>query len=358
MNDAADAASTPHTAIAVPHVARAFGFATQVRQTLAVAGRSFREIMAGRGWVLPVGVSVVVVVAGPELMEHLGVPLVPATSRVIDVLAALELQRLVVALTVIYAGELVWKERDAGLHTIADATPVPDGVLLGGKLLGLGLGIVAFQALLMATGIAIQARMGYYDVEPGLYARILFGFQFTDYLLFAVLAVGVHVLVNQKYVGHLVVLLAYVFTLFPGALGVEVEEDERELSLVAVGPHHLAAESLVKEALVEEPRERVGLGLRLEDGQDVEHPQHALPGRLGSGVGMRQHRTQRRAPAPTWPSNRGELLRSAGTATQCRVREHHQVEKSEVPGTREKHLRQWRHAHSFDHNRGERGRES
>ena len=47
--------------------------------------------------------------------------------------------------------------------------------------------------------------------EIGLYLKILFGLQLPEYLLFALLALVVHVLVNQKYVGHLVAIIAYVF---------------------------------------------------------------------------------------------------------------------------------------------------
>ncbi len=41
---------------------------------------------------------------------------------------------------------------------------------------------------------------------------------------------------------------------------VEVEDDQRQLSLVAMGPRHLAAERLLEEALVEQAGERIRLG--------------------------------------------------------------------------------------------------
>ena len=40
-------------------------------------------------------------------------------------------------LIVLYAGELVWREREAGLGEIVDAAPVPEWVLFLGKFLGL-----------------------------------------------------------------------------------------------------------------------------------------------------------------------------------------------------------------------------
>ena len=145
-----------------------------------------------------------------------GIPLVPTTARVIGELTgplSAELSRWVIIplLIVFFAGELVWRERDAGLGEITDAMPGSEWVPFLGKFLGLGLVLVVFMALLMAAGMLAQVMLGYQDFEIGLYLKILFGLQLPEYLLFAVLALVVHVLVDQKYVGHLVAILAYVF---------------------------------------------------------------------------------------------------------------------------------------------------
>jgi hypothetical protein len=77
------------------------------------------------------------------------------------------------------------------------------------------------MALLMMAGMLVQARMGYHDFEIGLYLKILFGLQLIDYLLFAMLALVVHVLVNQKHVGHLLALIVYWCIAFASMLGIE-----------------------------------------------------------------------------------------------------------------------------------------
>jgi hypothetical protein len=59
--------------------------------------------------------------------------------------------------------------------------------------------------------VLLQTLQGYYDYQLGLYARVLFGLHLLDYALLAALAMTVHVLVNQKYVGHILVLMASVF---------------------------------------------------------------------------------------------------------------------------------------------------
>ena len=209
------------SAVAVPHVDRAFDGAARVRQTTAVAGHAFRQLIGGWGWVPLAAIALLQVLTGPELMEHVGVPLVPTTARTVDVLAEPTLALFMSVLLIFYAGELVWGDRDAGTAALVDAAPVPDGVLLLGRVLGLGLVVVAFQTLVMGAGLIVQLSLGYTDVEPGLYLGVLFGLQPIDYVLLAVLAFAVHVLVDQKYVGHLVALLLYAFSLMAPWLGVE-----------------------------------------------------------------------------------------------------------------------------------------
>ena len=67
----------------------------------------------------------------------------------------------------------------------------------------------------------MQLGLGYDNVELGLYLKALFGLQLVDYLLFALLALVVHVVVNQKYIGYLVMLLVFCFIAFPSIFGVE-----------------------------------------------------------------------------------------------------------------------------------------
>lgn len=216
----ADAAG-PAAPVLVPRARRAFGVRTRVRQTLAVAGRSLREVAGGHGVAALVGSAAVLVAVGlgtAELADNYGTPFWPTTSHVVQLLSRLPVEAAVVLLATVAAGELVWGERDAGLSPLADAAPVPDGVLFAGKALALGLVVVFFHAVLVGAGGIFQVARGVLDVEPGLYVRALFGLQLPSALLFAALALAVHVVVNEKYVGHLVVVLAYVLATLSGWL--------------------------------------------------------------------------------------------------------------------------------------------
>ena len=219
--DLATARSAP---VSVPRVRRSFGLATCVRQTLAVARESFRAIVKGWGGPALVAVALLVILIGPLYFQDEGFPQLPTTGQFVNVLeqtAEHGMWLVIPLLIVYYAGELVWREREAGLNEIAGAAPVPVWVSFAGKFAGLALALVAAQALVAAAAMLVQARMGYYEFEPGVYARVLFGIRLTDYLLFALLALVVQVVANQKYVGHLIAVIAYLLAAFGPQLGIE-----------------------------------------------------------------------------------------------------------------------------------------
>jgi len=213
--------------VSVPHVPRDFGPAVRARQTLAVASGSFRAVArswAGFGFFVVIPLLTILVLV--DQMVALGAGLIPTTGQVLQELTGpltSELSRWVIVplLTVFFAGELVWREREAALDEISDAAPVPDAVQLLGKLLGLLFVLAAFLACLMAAGMATQALLGHTDFDLGLYLTVLFGVQLSEFLLFAALAMAVHVLVGQKYVGHLAAIVLYVTILLAPTFGIE-----------------------------------------------------------------------------------------------------------------------------------------
>lgn len=223
--------------VSVPEVRQSFGLATRLRQTAAIAGDSFRTIARSRGGLpLLAGIAALVVVVLPQNFNNLGTPLLPRTGYLLGFLTSALTDPItpwviVPLLLVFHAGELVWREREAGLGEISDAAPVPEWVLLLGRFLGLGLVLAAWLAFLAVAGVAIQARLGYRDFEIGLYLRVLYGLQLPEYLLFALLALVVQGVIRQKYLGHLAALLAYACILFAFTLGID-----HDLLVYGAGP--------------------------------------------------------------------------------------------------------------------------
>ncbi|HEY0897467.1 MAG TPA: M1 family aminopeptidase [Sphingobacteriaceae bacterium] len=216
------------TAITVPQVHRRSGIATDFRQMLTIAWISFKKIARNpAGLTLVTAIAVVSVTFADRIMTLFGViPLLPTTQQVLDYLTTgvgnVGTPWVVIPLLIMYfTGELVWHERDAGLSDLVDAAPIPEWVLLAGKYLGMGLMIMVWMALLMAAGIMMQLILNYDKLQPGLYLQALFGFQLVNYLLFALLALAVHVVVNQKHMAYLVMLLLFSFIAYPSIFGIE-----------------------------------------------------------------------------------------------------------------------------------------
>ena len=211
--DAPGEATPQRASGTVPHLPGVFGSRTRMHQTLAVTRQSLAEVMSGRAFPVAFLAAIGLVVlwgwnVGETIYDTITWPVTHLVANIVMSEPAIVIPWLVIAL---FAGELVWKDRETGAAQIADAAPVRTSVVLLGRFLAL-VGIIAlFHLAFLIGGILLQVLQGYYDFEPGLYLRILFGWNLAEHVLLAAFAMTVHVLVNHKYVGHAVALLATIF---------------------------------------------------------------------------------------------------------------------------------------------------
>ena len=212
---------------ALPKVLGSFGTTTHLNQLRYITWKSFLQLARSRSGFLLLGIiATLTFLVLPNNMKHLSVPMLPNTGYLLTFITAPLTHAgtswvVITLLTIFWAGELIWQEREVGLGDMAGAAPVPEWVLFLGKFLGLSLVLMVWTALLMTAGVLAQLSMGGATLEIGLYLQTLFGLQLIDNLLFVLLALMVHVLVNQKYIGHLVALLAYGFITHASSLGIE-----------------------------------------------------------------------------------------------------------------------------------------
>ncbi|MDO7875924.1 M1 family aminopeptidase [Hymenobacter sp. ASUV-10] len=108
----------------------------------------------------------------------------------------------------IYAGELVWRERDTHLQLVFDALPFSTWLPFLSKLLAL-MGVLALLTLVMdGVGVAIQLYRASALVEPLLYVKD-FALQFVNLTVLCAIALAVQTVVNNKYVGHALMMVYY-----------------------------------------------------------------------------------------------------------------------------------------------------
>ena len=73
--------------------------------------------------------------------------------------------------------------------------------------------------VLMLVGLGIQTWKGFYDYEIHLYLKRLFLLDWTGFILLCVLAFTVQTIVSNKYLGHFIIILYFLFGMFKGMLG-------------------------------------------------------------------------------------------------------------------------------------------
>ena len=125
-------------------------------------------------------------------------------------------------LMVLYVGDLVWKERDVRINLIEDALPVPNWVPLLSKYLGLGLAFGAMLTLAIGLGAVMQVINGGASlIDWRVYATDLYGQTLLSLLIYMLLGFFIHVMVNNKFAGHALMILFFIASGALAYLGVE-----------------------------------------------------------------------------------------------------------------------------------------
>ncbi|MEM9259854.1 MAG: peptidase M1, partial [Bacteroidota bacterium] len=120
----------------------------------------------------------------------------------------------VLIIIVFYTGEVIHRDRSVGFHQIADALPLPNWVAYGGKLLTLTVMTFLLATTVWVVGVISQTIQGYHRYEFGQYFTDLYLLTWPRYLVMLSLAFFVHVLANQKFLGHVLAILFYVAFFF------------------------------------------------------------------------------------------------------------------------------------------------
>lgn len=207
--------------LAMPVVTHDFSPASAFRGLLRLTWLNFTETVKNIYFVAIVLAGVLVVVfAGRALGDIFGTSTYPVTYQTMAI-AAGSFSIFMLILITLYSGELVWRERDAGTNELIDALPFPGWVSFTAKLLALFMIPALLQTVVLLAGMGIQLSKGYTRLEPLLYIQELLGLQLIGYLLVCVLAMTVQTLVNNKYLGHFVMVVYYLTTTFLPRLGFE-----------------------------------------------------------------------------------------------------------------------------------------
>lgn len=186
----------------LPHVTQAFGSATSWAQFWSLSRMRINMILHEVPFWAIVGLMICFAVNNGYFAGRVAdIDVWPVTYLMVQAVeGSATLFFLIVA--GLYAAELIWRERDIHMEGIHDALPMPDGVDWLSKLTAITFVELVLLTVAMLCGIAMQTVAGYYHYELLQYFKELYLIVLPQILGFALLAMFIHTVFSNKFVGH------------------------------------------------------------------------------------------------------------------------------------------------------------
>lgn len=206
--------------VSIPVVNQNLGLMTQLGQMLNLTKLYTKSVI--KSWPF---VAIVLMGFGLLLVNSMnwnqmfGTKTLPNTASMIGLVSTFNFFFYIII--VYFTGELVWRERDVKINLIYDATPLKNWVTVISKLLSMTFIIIIILFILMLSGMLVQAMNGYFNFEPHIYLKKLFVDDLLGWILYIILGIFIHTLVNNKFLGHALIIVFIVALLVLPNLGIE-----------------------------------------------------------------------------------------------------------------------------------------
>ncbi len=204
-DDEAEQKVRPH-GVALPQSTQVFDLSTTLAQLWSLTRLRFsnisRELVF---WAIVVIMIVNTVLSAYFAGEANDVYVWPVTYLMVQTLQGASFLFLYI-IAIIYSGEAIWRERDTRFEQIHDSLPVPDWVDWLSKFFAISLVQFVLISVVLLCGIGVQTFLGYYHYEIPVYLKEMYLIAFPQVLTFILLALFVHTLVSNKFVGHALVI--------------------------------------------------------------------------------------------------------------------------------------------------------
>ena len=171
-------------------------------------------------WAIVVCGFVIILINSLNLGTVYGVDSYPTTYLIIEELQEMSIYFFVLIL-LFYSGEIIWKEKDLGMHFIHDATPITNFVNLSSKCFSLLVIYAILMLSLIAAGVLFQALNGYCRFELEVYLGGFFLEIFPFLLLYTMAAIFFQILTGNKFMGILATLVFFIINIAIVIFGME-----------------------------------------------------------------------------------------------------------------------------------------
>ena len=149
-----------------------------------------------------------------------GTPAVPMTfALLMPLFGSFGIIPIIIA--IYFAGELVWRDRDRGMHEIIDSTALPNWAYFIPKVIAVAAVLIATLCIAALTAILVQLFRGYTAIELDKYLVWFILPYSVDMLMTAILAVFFQALSTSKYMGWGLMIIYLVASITLVSLGFE-----------------------------------------------------------------------------------------------------------------------------------------
>lgn len=201
-------------ATVLPQAGRHFNGAARWRQFRRQVRSDLRAVVTGPVFIIVMLLGVIQLFTSLSVVTEMYDNVTyPVTYNVIDLIEG-NLFLYVIIIVTFYSGVLVWRERDAGMSDIHDALPLPTGLGLLAKFTTMLVLLAIVMLLSTAAGMITQLLNGWTHLQPSVYLFYLIGPALVSFGFLTMLALCVHTLVNNKYLGFFVFILMVTLNIF------------------------------------------------------------------------------------------------------------------------------------------------
>jgi ABC-2 type transport system permease protein len=190
----------------LPQVRQTFGASARLAQLISLTRIRISNIVRELPfWAITILMTVFALVNAYFAGKSREANVWPVTFLMVQAVEGTSLLFLYIVAT-LYAGELIWRERDTHFDGIQDALPMRETTNWLSKFLALMFVELELLVVVMLCGVVMQTIFGYYHYEFFQYFQELFLIAFPSVIGFALLAFFVQTIVSNKFVGHAIVI--------------------------------------------------------------------------------------------------------------------------------------------------------
>ena len=203
--------------INIPSITTNFSFWNQLKNSWHLSTLDFRSIVLSWPFIsILFAGGVLVLFQQYQMGPQEGIVSIPTTANMLR-FPMFFFTAIVNLLTFLYVGVLIYKGKLNRMAGLLDITPLPNSVILLSKLIAVLKMQFVLLSLVMVAGLIAQVLGGYYRFEFWHYLFELFILQGIHFFAWACLAICVHSVFKNMYLGYFMLLLVPVMNLFlPG----------------------------------------------------------------------------------------------------------------------------------------------